>query len=108
MFHTSPYCLFSDGVDEYVVNKFISQVFTSDENLQGKICSLVKETASRKFDMKEEVVPYCYFLFSILKSDVNVKYMSLTMSIRFHALRCSVAAYVVAGDAHNSNAVGVG
>ncbi|KAK9934434.1 hypothetical protein M0R45_021579 [Rubus argutus] len=48
--------MYSDGVDEYVVNKFISQVFTSDENLQGKICSLVKETASRKFDMKEEVM----------------------------------------------------
>lgn len=73
VFHTSPYCLFSDGVDEYVVNKFLSQVFTGDENLQGKICSLVKETASRKFDMKEEVVLYCYFLFSILKFDVNVK-----------------------------------
>ncbi|CAB4294759.1 unnamed protein product [Prunus armeniaca] len=48
--------MYSDGVDEYVVNKFLCQVFTSDESLHGKICSLVKETASRKFDMKEEVM----------------------------------------------------
>ncbi|PRQ39982.1 putative DNA helicase [Rosa chinensis] len=48
--------MYSDGVDEYVVNKFLCQVFTSDENLKGKIYSLVKETASRKFDMKEEVM----------------------------------------------------
>lgn len=51
---------FSDGVDEYVVNKFLCQIFTSNENFQGKTCSLVKETASRKFDMKEEVCPCCY------------------------------------------------
>lgn len=34
--------------------------------------------------------------------------MSLTRSIRIHALRCLVAAFVLAGDAHTSNAVGVG
>ncbi|XP_050372135.1 ATP-dependent DNA helicase Q-like 5 [Argentina anserina] len=48
--------MYSDGVDEYVVNKFLCQVFTSNENSQGKVSSLVKETASRKFDMKEEVM----------------------------------------------------
>ncbi|XP_068327959.1 ATP-dependent DNA helicase Q-like 5 [Pyrus communis] len=48
--------MYSDGVDEYMVNKFLCQVFTSDENSHGKVCSLVKETASRKFDMKEEVM----------------------------------------------------
>ncbi|KAL6193154.1 hypothetical protein ACLB2K_034238 [Fragaria x ananassa] len=48
--------MYSDGVDEYVVNKFLCQIFTSNENFQGKTCSLVKETASRKFDMKEEVM----------------------------------------------------
>lgn len=48
--------MYSDGVDEYTVNKFLFQVFSSDMNVHGKICSLVKEAASRKFDMKEEVI----------------------------------------------------
>ncbi|KAG2706735.1 hypothetical protein I3760_05G116400 [Carya illinoinensis] len=46
----------SEGVDEYAINKFLSEVFASEKNLHGKICSLVKESASRKFDMKEEVM----------------------------------------------------
>ena len=33
------------------------QVFSNDKKSQGKVCSLVKESASRKFDMKEEVSP---------------------------------------------------
>ncbi|XP_022151908.1 ATP-dependent DNA helicase Q-like 5 isoform X2 [Momordica charantia] len=45
----------SDGVDEYNINKFLSEVFT-DKNLCGKVCSIVKEPASRKFDIKEEVM----------------------------------------------------
>ncbi|KAL5552500.1 hypothetical protein UlMin_039901 [Ulmus minor] len=47
--------MFCDGVDRYAVDKFISQVFAG-ENSRGKIRSLVKESASRKFDMKEEVM----------------------------------------------------
>ncbi|OMO60435.1 hypothetical protein CCACVL1_24169 [Corchorus capsularis] len=46
----------SDGVDEYAVNKFLCEVFADDTNSRGKVCSLVKESASRKFDMKEEVM----------------------------------------------------
>ncbi|EOY00836.1 DEAD/DEAH box RNA helicase family protein isoform 3 [Theobroma cacao] len=46
----------SDGVDEYAVNKFLCQVFADDTNSHGKVCSLIKESASRKFDMKEEVM----------------------------------------------------
>ncbi|KAA8529737.1 hypothetical protein F0562_034163 [Nyssa sinensis] len=46
----------SDGVDEYAVNRFLCQVFTNDTDSPGKMCSLVKESASRKFDMKEEVM----------------------------------------------------
>ncbi|KAK6922370.1 DEAD/DEAH box helicase domain [Dillenia turbinata] len=46
----------SDGVDEYAVNKFLCQVFRGDLNSPGKICSLVKESAARKFDIKEEVM----------------------------------------------------
>ncbi|XP_057496147.1 ATP-dependent DNA helicase Q-like 5 [Actinidia eriantha] len=47
---------YSDGVDEYAVSKLLSQVFTTELDSHGKICSLVKESASRKFDMKEEVI----------------------------------------------------
>ncbi|XP_057949514.1 ATP-dependent DNA helicase Q-like 5 isoform X2 [Malania oleifera] len=46
----------SNGVDEYAVNKFLCQVFSNDTDSCGKICSLVKESASRKFDIKEEVM----------------------------------------------------
>jgi ATP-dependent DNA helicase Q4 len=42
------------------VNKFLTEVFSNGKNSQGKVCSLVKESASRKFDMKEEVLSfYC-------------------------------------------------
>ncbi|KAE9603064.1 putative DNA helicase [Lupinus albus] len=46
----------SEGVDEYAVNKFLREVFPVDKNSHGKIFSLVKESASRRFDMKEEVM----------------------------------------------------
>ncbi|MQM09232.1 hypothetical protein Taro_042103, partial [Colocasia esculenta] len=45
----------SDGVDEYALNRLLSQIF-DNKDLPGKIYSLVKESASRKFDMKEEVL----------------------------------------------------
>ncbi|KAJ4961023.1 hypothetical protein NE237_020933 [Protea cynaroides] len=48
--------LYSDGVDEYAVNRLLGQIFSNSTNLHGKICSLVKETASRKLDMKEQVI----------------------------------------------------
>lgn len=48
--------MYSDGVDEYVVNKLLCQIFSGSTNSAGKICSLVKESACRKFDMKEEVI----------------------------------------------------
>ncbi|XP_057421269.1 ATP-dependent DNA helicase Q-like 5 isoform X2 [Lotus japonicus] len=48
--------MYSEGVDEYAVNKFLREVFPSDKNSCGKICSLIKESASRRFDMKEEVM----------------------------------------------------
>ncbi|KAL0357795.1 UNVERIFIED_CONTAM: ATP-dependent DNA helicase Q-like 5 [Sesamum calycinum] len=47
----------SDGVDEYAVNKLLCQVFMSDGLATEGICSMVKESASRKFDMKEETPP---------------------------------------------------
>ncbi|KAG0526365.1 hypothetical protein BDA96_06G139900 [Sorghum bicolor] len=45
----------SDGVDEYAMSKFLCQVFSCDNSV-GHICSLVKESTSRKFDIKEEVL----------------------------------------------------
>ncbi|XP_077211920.1 DEAD/DEAH box RNA helicase family protein [Tasmannia lanceolata] len=47
---------YSDGVDEYAVNKLICEVFNNDLKLPGNVCSLIKESSSQKFDMKEEVM----------------------------------------------------
>lgn len=46
----------SDGADEFAINKFLCQVFSDGQNSQAKLRSLVKESASRKFDLKEEVL----------------------------------------------------
>ncbi|KFK44663.1 hypothetical protein AALP_AA1G287700 [Arabis alpina] len=46
----------SDGVDEYAVGKFLTHVFSSETKQHEKICSLVIDSASQKFDMKEEVM----------------------------------------------------
>lgn len=48
--------LLSEGVDEYAVSRLLSQVFATGLSSQGKICALAKESASQKFDMKEEVL----------------------------------------------------
>ncbi|XP_076916307.1 ATP-dependent DNA helicase Q-like 5 [Bidens hawaiensis] len=48
--------MYSDGQDQYTVNKFLYHVFGRDSHSQGRICTIVKESASRKFDMKEEVI----------------------------------------------------
>ncbi|KNA16151.1 hypothetical protein SOVF_091870 [Spinacia oleracea] len=48
--------MYSDGVDEYAVNKLLSEIFNHGTRLEGEIHSLVKESASRKFDIKEEVI----------------------------------------------------
>ncbi|KAL1550432.1 ATP-dependent DNA helicase Q5 [Salvia divinorum] len=48
--------MYCDGVDEYTINKLLCQIFTSDRPSGEEICSIVKESACRKFDMKEEVI----------------------------------------------------
>ncbi|PIN26121.1 ATP-dependent DNA helicase [Handroanthus impetiginosus] len=48
--------MYSDGVDEYAVNKLLCEIFMSNRCSADEICSIVKEAASRKFDMKEEVI----------------------------------------------------
>lgn len=48
----------SDGVDEYAINKLLCEIFSDGIVQDGHASSLVKESASRKFDMKEEVLIY--------------------------------------------------
>ncbi|XP_028771319.1 ATP-dependent DNA helicase Q-like 5 [Neltuma alba] len=48
--------MYSDGVDEYAVNKFLCEVFPAQRISDGQIYSLIKESASRRFDVKEEVM----------------------------------------------------
>ncbi|KAL3835665.1 hypothetical protein ACJIZ3_010401 [Penstemon smallii] len=76
----------SDGVDEYAVNKLLSHIFASDKVSPKEVCSLVKESASRKFDMKEEVI-----LTILTQLELGeVKYMHLlpqinvTCTLNFH------------------------
>lgn len=38
------------------MNKLLCQIFSGSTTSAGIICSLVKESACRKFDMKEEVL----------------------------------------------------
>ncbi|XP_073036687.1 ATP-dependent DNA helicase Q-like 5 [Primulina eburnea] len=58
--HTSYYKLrslmYSDGVDEYAINKLLCHIFMTRRLSDNEICSLVKESAGRNFDMKEEVI----------------------------------------------------
>ncbi|XP_062110601.1 ATP-dependent DNA helicase Q-like 5 isoform X2 [Humulus lupulus] len=78
--------MFSEGVDQYAVDKFLSQVFTDDNKSEGKIFSLVKESASCKLDMKEEVM---FTLLTQLELG-EVQYLRLlpqinvTCSLSFH------------------------
>ncbi|KAF5947366.1 hypothetical protein HYC85_013323 [Camellia sinensis] len=83
---------YSDGVDEYAVSRFLSEVFTNELDSHGKICSLVKEPASRKFDMKEEVM-----LTILTHLELGeVQYLRLlpqtnvTCTINFHQVGCKL------------------
>ncbi|XP_014505668.1 ATP-dependent DNA helicase Q-like 5 isoform X3 [Vigna radiata var. radiata] len=78
--------MYSEGVDEYAVNKFLREVFPSDKSSCGKICSLIKESASRRLDMKEEVM-----LTLLTRLELgNVQYLQLlpqinaTCTLAFH------------------------
>ncbi|XP_010549284.1 PREDICTED: ATP-dependent DNA helicase Q-like 5 [Tarenaya hassleriana] len=46
----------SDGVDEYAVGKFLTHLLSHQTKQNEKLWSLVVESASHKFDMKEEVM----------------------------------------------------
>lgn len=46
---------YREGVDQYSLDKLLSQIFIDDHVLPRKVFSIVKELASRKFGMKEEV-----------------------------------------------------
>ncbi|KAJ7957602.1 DNA helicase, ATP-dependent [Quillaja saponaria] len=76
----------SDGVDEYAVNKFLHEAFSFESDFHGKTCSLVKESASRKFDMKEEVM--LTLLTHLELSDVQylrlLPQLNVTCTLSFH------------------------
>ncbi|XP_020246130.1 ATP-dependent DNA helicase Q-like 5 [Asparagus officinalis] len=77
---------YSDGVDEYAINKLLSHIFSNDDELPGTICSLIKESASQKFDMKEEVI--LTILTQLELGDVQyihlVPQVNVTCSVYFH------------------------
>ncbi|ERN13658.1 ATP-dependent DNA helicase Q-like 5 isoform X1 [Amborella trichopoda] len=47
---------YSDGVDDYAVNKFLCLVFKDYNENSAKVCSFIIEPTTKKFDMKEEVM----------------------------------------------------
>ncbi|CAM0904100.1 unnamed protein product [Alopecurus aequalis] len=75
----------SDGIDEYAMSKFVHQIFSSG-NTPGCICSLVKESTSRKFDIKEEVL--LTVLTQLEIGDVQYLHLlpqfSITCTLYFH------------------------
>ncbi|KAG9139556.1 hypothetical protein Leryth_016329 [Lithospermum erythrorhizon] len=83
----------SDGVDEYAVNKFLSQVFHNGSNLP-EVCSITKESAARKFDMKEEVL--LTILTQLEMGGVQylqlLPQMNVTCTINFHQTSPAVLA----------------
>ncbi|KAK2966577.1 hypothetical protein RJ640_030786 [Escallonia rubra] len=78
--------MYSDGLDEYAVNRFLSQVFSGNTDLPGKICFVVRESASRQFDMKEEVI--LTILTRLELGEVHYLHllplMNVTCSVNFH------------------------
>ncbi|CAO2829423.1 unnamed protein product [Amaranthus hypochondriacus] len=75
--------MYSDGVDEYAVNKLLGEVFNHDT---GKIHSLIKESVSRKYDIKEEVI--ITILTQLELGEVQYLHlhpqMNVTCSLNFH------------------------
>ncbi|XP_072955361.1 ATP-dependent DNA helicase Q-like 5 [Typha angustifolia] len=78
--------LYSDGVDEHVISKFLCQVFSNDVHLTGEVCSLIKESAARKFDLKEEVLLTVLTLLEIGDQQYLrlLPQLSVTCTLYFH------------------------
>ncbi|XP_021746715.1 ATP-dependent DNA helicase Q-like 5 [Chenopodium quinoa] len=78
--------MYSDGVDEYAVNKLLCEIFNHDTRPNGKIHSLVKESASRRFDIKEDVI--LTILTQLELGEVQylllLPQMNVTCSLNFH------------------------
>ncbi|KAF3792750.1 ATP-dependent DNA helicase Q-like 5 [Nymphaea thermarum] len=98
---------YSDGVDDYAVNKFLCHIFDDGSHHLNKVHSLIVETLSRKLDMKEEVLfnfnsINCFF--SVMDTILTyleigeVKYLQLfpqmhtTCNLRFHKTAPSLLA----------------
>ncbi|KAL2903583.1 ATP-dependent DNA helicase Q-like 5 [Bienertia sinuspersici] len=78
--------MYSDGVDEYAVNKLLGEIFNHGARMKGEIHSLVKESASRKFDIKDEVI--LTILTQLELGEVQylllLPQMNVTCSLNFH------------------------
>ncbi|KAJ8439171.1 hypothetical protein Cgig2_027097 [Carnegiea gigantea] len=76
----------SDGVDEYALSKLLCQVFSNEMGITGEIRSLIKESTSRKFDIKEEVI--LTILTQLELGEVQYLHllpqMNVTCSLNFH------------------------
>ncbi|KAF6167061.1 hypothetical protein GIB67_041316 [Kingdonia uniflora] len=86
--------MYSDAIDEYSVNKFLHQIFNSATQSSGKICSLVKDSASQKFDMKEEVMLtiLTYFELDEMQYLRLLHQLSVTCTLYFHKISPSLLA----------------
>lgn len=78
--------MYSEDLDEYAVNKLLREVFNHEIRLNGEIHSLVKESASRRFDIKEEVI--LTILTQLELGEVQYLHllpqMNVTCSLNFH------------------------
>ncbi|KAL6547510.1 hypothetical protein OROMI_023231 [Orobanche minor] len=76
----------SDGVDEYAVKKLLCQIFPRERPSTEETYSMIKELASRKFDMKEEVI--LTILTQLELGDVQyihlLPQMNVTCTLHFH------------------------
>ncbi|XP_074317118.1 ATP-dependent DNA helicase Q-like 5 [Silene latifolia] len=99
--------LYSDGVDEYMVNKLLCQIFSSEMRLKDETHSLIIESASRKFDMKEEVI--LTILTQLELGEVQylqlLPQLNVTCSLNFHktpSMELAAGNAVVAGILNKS------
>ncbi|KAK9707092.1 hypothetical protein RND81_07G172100 [Saponaria officinalis] len=77
--------MYSDGVDEYMVNKLLCQIFSSETGLKDETHSLIIESVSRRFDMKEEVI--LTILTQLELGEVqylHLPQLKVTCSLNFH------------------------
>ncbi|OVA15382.1 Helicase [Macleaya cordata] len=95
---------YSDGVDEYAVNKFLCQVFSNALNSPGKIFSLVKESASQKFDMKDEVIitVLTYLEIGEVQYLRLLPQLNVTCTLYFHKVGNQICSQIFSGSSNDN------